>query len=715
MKKLYKLLTLCLALTMILSCVPAAFAATSETALIDPAAKCSLTIFKFDWTNAVKDGVWNRDSFISTGWRESYVEETLGNAIRTGDSNQNPDNTLGNSQNSNGYAVAGVEFTVLKVADIAAFTESANDGHEDYNLTQVLYGFNKATSGGLLSTIGLENGKDAYANAAATDKLDTANHYYTSDTLNKALADALASNSTTVKNALETYIKANGGKAMQLTNENGKTSMANLPVGLYLLVETKVPEQVTSTINPAFISLPMTTVSGNEHSASPEGGHEWNYDVTIYPKNETGIPTLEKTVREAKADTGKNNASNTITDGFSHVGTGSAGDVMEYQIVSTLPTITSKATNLSVYSFYDSLSVGLSYQKVAKDVKIEVFKDKECTDKVASWNMDSGKFTVAYSDDNRHMTVNISDTGLAEINGSTANANGKLYTGYSNYTIRLTYTAVINSDATAVLGESGNCNKVVLTWRRTSSSYYDTLVDDTHVFTFGLDLTKVFSGHDSETAAQTGMFKHVKFKIYNETDKVWLTAKLNETEGIYYVTGHVTGEADATVFTPVTCGTQLGKIIVKGCEDDAYVLTEIETANGYTLLRNSIKVVITAADDSSKPCGIYSEDVLGVLQNDPHYSFNGGKDLHLANIPQKALAHNMVAVSAKVDKNTVTMLEDSGSKNAEAAIKVVNTRGFDLPETGENGTLLFGMMGVLLMAASGAAIFLTVKSKKEQQ
>lgn len=125
--------------------------------------------------------------------------------------------------------------------------------------------------------------------------------------------------------------------------------------------------------------------------------------------------------------------------------------------------------------------------------------------------------------------------------------------------------------------------------------------------------------------------------------------------------------------------------------------------------------MITAVDDSSKPCGIYSEDVLGVLQNDPHYSFNGGKDLHLANIPQKALAHNLVAVSAKVDKNTVTMLEDSGSKNAEAAIKVVNTRGFDLPETGENGTLLFGMMGELLMAASGAAIFLTVKSKKEQQ
>ena len=38
-------------------------------------------------------------------------------------------------------------------------------------------------------------------------------------------------------------------------------------------------------------------------------GTAWNYDVTVYPKNQTGNPTLDKTVREDKNSTGKNTGS----------------------------------------------------------------------------------------------------------------------------------------------------------------------------------------------------------------------------------------------------------------------------------------------------------------------------------------------------------------------------------------------------------------------
>ena len=82
MKKMRKILTLCLALVMCLSCAGMAFAAEVDDATIHEDANCSLTIWKFDWTNALKDGVWNEDSFISTGWRESYVEEVLGEGVR---------------------------------------------------------------------------------------------------------------------------------------------------------------------------------------------------------------------------------------------------------------------------------------------------------------------------------------------------------------------------------------------------------------------------------------------------------------------------------------------------------------------------------------------------------------------------------------------------------------------------------------------------------
>ncbi len=710
MKTFRRIFALCLCLALALTCIPAAFAAEVKDATIDPSAKGSLTIYKYDKTNAEKDGVWNEDTFVSTGWRESFVETTLGGTIAKSDPNGKLDNILGNGQSSNGYALKGVEFTILKVADIVTFTESVNDGHS-YNLTQVLYGIDKVAGADLLAAIGLDNGAQRYANADNTDKLDHSKYYYQSDVLNKALSAALNENSTKVKNALEAYIAASQGSiVMDLTDENGKTTRGNLDLGLYLVVETKVPEMVTSTTNPFLVSVPMTTVSGNAHSTSPEGGHEWNYDVVVYPKNATGIVTLEKTVREALADTGKNGGSNDITDGFSHNATGSAGDVMEYQIISTLPTITSNATRLTVYTFFDTISAGLSYNK---DVKIEVFTDKGCTDKVATWDLSSGKFTVTYSEDGRTMTVDISQAGLDDINGGGSNANGKLYTSYSNYTLRLTYTATIDSDASTVYGDTGNCNEVVLTWKRTSSTYYDTLIDDCHVFTFGIDITKLFSDTDSQTAENNGLYDHVKFKIYNETDGYWVTASLNEAEGIYYVDGHVVAETDATVFTPVTMGDVHGQIMIKGCEDDEYIITEIETANGYTLLKDDIHVIISTADDATRPCNINSKDTLGVLQNDPRYAFDGGLDLHLANIPQAQLAHNMLTASATVDGNAVVMLTDRGSVNAEVPLTVINTVGFDLPQTGDSGILMFGIAGASMMC-SGLGVLLLGFKKKEQ-
>ncbi len=704
--KFMKAVTLCLALIMCFSSVLSVSAAEVADATINHETDCSLTIFKYDWTNAVKDGVWNNESFTSTGWQESYVESVLGGSNG---------NTLGNGQTAYGYALKGVEFTLLRVADIVTFTESTNDDHPEYNMTQVLYGFDKTASADLLKAIGLENGANRYENADATDKLDSNNYYYTSDVLNKALADAVAENATTVKNALESYIaSSNGAVAMDLTNEYGKAKVEGLDTGLWLVLETKTSESITSTTAPFFVSLPMTTVSGDENSASPEGGHQWNYDVTVYPKNETGIPELTKEVREASKDTGKNNGSAVITDGFAHNATGSAGDVMEYQILSSLPTITSKATALTTYNFYDSICEGLSYNKDLKDVKIEFFTDKGCTDKVTTWNQDDGKFTVSYSDDDRHMTIDVTAAGLAEINGDTENINGKLYAGYSNYAMRITYTATINSDTTFVYGQNGNDNKVVMTWKRTSSDFYDTLIDDCHVYSFGIDLTKLFSDTDAETAEETGMYDHVKFMIYNATDKYWVTAKLNESEGVYYITGHVADEADGTVFSPVTMGNSFGHIMLKGCEDDEYVITEIETANGYTLLNEDIHVTITASDDASRPCDIYSEDVLGVLQNDPRYAYNGGLDLTLANIPQTQLAHNYMTATAVVDTNAVTMLVDDGSANAEAPLTVINTSGFDLPQTGDNGTWMFTVGGIMLMAGAAFIIFIACRKKSKQ-
>ena len=693
MKKLTKILSLLMALTLLLSFPVAVSAAELEDAPIDESRTGSLTIYKNDMTNAEKDGVWD-SSYVSTGvFDQTGVNDVLGGGS----------STLGNGETGYGYAIKGVEFSYLKVADTVQFSESENDSRTDSHV-EVLYAIDKTKGADFLKALNLTDGKDRYTNA---DTLDSTKYFYQSDVLIDALSAALESNSTVVKNALESYITANGGAAMPLTDAYGKTKAENLALGLYLVVETKVSEMVVSTTDPFLVSIPMTSVSGTN---ATDGGTRWIYDITLYPKNLTGIPSLEKTLRENKNDTGKHQGSaSSITDGYAHTGTASAGDTIDYQIISTLPSITSESTYLSCYTFVDTLSKGLTYNK--GDVVLEFFTDAACTDSVAKWTEADGKISVAYNTTDAGesvMTIEMTADGLTEFNTSKAVYSGTtmVNSGYSDCTVRITYAAKMDSSKDLVFGDKGNDNKVVLTWKRSSQNYYDTLVDDCHVFTYGIDLTKLFS--DGK-----GDFSKVEFLIQNKTDNYFVKAELNKDEGVYYVVDHVTDKAEATHFVPVKTADSKGKIVVKGLEDDAYTLTEVRTDSGYVLLKQGIDVVISQKNTDAS-CAIYGTDVLGLIQNDPRYAsiIKDNGDLH--NMPQKHLEHKLLTASANVDGKKVNMVEDNGSINAEAPLTVVNTSGFDLPQTGDHGTWMFTVGGIVLMASAMVMIFIVCRKKSDR-
>ena len=672
-----------MAIAIIFSLAAVASAATVPNATIDFSKRGSIDLYKYDLTMANTDDAAAAmiDSYVSTGVRDSAFEAVMDNGTV---------NDLGNGQTSYGYAIKGVEFRYVRVAEIVTYSETeANGVHKD----MVLYKFDDSKSGNLLSAIGLTN-NDAYPVTA--EFAEAGYHFFESDTLIDALSAVLASNSTTVKNNLEAYMNAQNAAAMPETDEHGHTSAANLELGLYLLVESKVPEMVTSTVDPFFVSVPMTTVNGTNAS---NGGQEWLYNVTVYPKNQTGIPTLEKTLRENKDDTGKNDGSQSITDGYDHNATGSDGDVIDYQIISKLPAITCDVTSLTTYTFVDTLSRGIEYNK--NDIVIEFFKDQGCTDKIATWKETDTvkKFSVEYAqlgadlDDATTMTITMTTAGLNEINHATSvyTAAGALDRGYSSCYLRITYQATVNSSSDVVYGDDGNPNTVVLTWQRSNMSYYDTLVDDCHFYTYVLDATKEFS--DGK-----GDFSKVNFKVQNTTDGYWVKARL-ESDGLYYVTDHVAAEEDATVFVP---NSETGKLLIYGLEDDTYIITEVQTDNGYTLLRDGITMVIYAAEDDTRPCGIYGSDVLGLVQNDPRYkTFDGYKEL----------AHVMLTASATIDNDAVQMEESEGSDNAMVPVTVINTRGPELPRTGDNGVWRYSVYGILLMAAAAFMIVLIARKK----
>ena len=660
-----RIIPLLLAVLMAFSFTIPAFAAPVDEATIDTIKTGSVDLWKYDLTNAEKDGVWD-SSYVSTGVRDTNgVESTLGNPSRVSSLNANGD--------AYGYAIKGVEFTYTKVAEIRTYTE-VEDGVDH---VEVLYGIAPNTeNNAFLSAIGISV-SDRYEKA--DEKIDGVQYYYyQSDVLIEGLKNALNANSTTTKNALESYIRSVGGTAMAQTDAYGHTSASALPLGLYLFVETRVPEMVTDTTAPFLVSLPMTSVNG---SNATDGGTRWMYDVALYPKNLTGIPSLEKTLREAKASTGKNGGSTvSITDGYAHTGTASAGDIIDYQIISTLPSITSEASYLTNYSFVDTLSKGLSYNR--GDVLLEFFKDANCTDKITTWTESSGKFTVTYNTtatSESVMTIDMTGDGLAEINSSNAvySAANMVNSGFSDCTLRITYAATIHSDSSLTFGEAGNDNDVVMTWKRTNSSYYDTLVDDCHIYSYGIDATKRFSDGN-------GDFSKVEFIFHNDTDNYFVIGQFNTAENTYYVTGHVADEGDATHFVPASNG----QLFVKGLEDDAYTLTEVKTSNGYTLLKDSIKVVISQAETDTL-CDIYGTDAIGLIQNDPRYASVDPGLYH--NMPQKHLEHKLLRATAKVDNNDVNMT----GNNAFAPFTVVNTRGFDLPQTGSYGNWMFPVIGLI--------------------
>ena len=609
MKKIHRVLAMLMAAIMALSLITTAFAEPT----IDTSKKASLSIYKYDITTASAEGTWDVGSYVSTGLHDDAVIDKLSK-----------------------YAIQGVEFTYLRVADVTMNNEVV-DGQRQVG---VLYGFdNSNRSTAVLSAIGLT--------AADAHKTDNGINYFTSDMLNNKLSTALAANATTVKNALETTVK-NGGVAMPETDATGHTSASGLEQGLYLVVETRVPENVTSTCNPFLISLPMTTIDGSE----------WNYDVTVYPKNQTGNPTLDKTVREAKNSTGKNTGSLTdIKDGYTHTATASVGDTVDYQIISTLPTITSKASSLSEYTYVDTMSKGIRYNK--NDVVIEFFRDAGCTDKIATWAENSGKFAVAYDDAANTMTIRMTDTGLAEINEAATVYTDSVKRGYSDCTMRLTYAAALTADAK--MGDTDNHNEVVLTWKRTNTTYFDTLKDCCHVYTYGIDVLKQFSDNG-------GNVRNVKFLLHNDTDDVFVIADLKD--GVYYAKGFAAKKADATTFIPNSSG----HIVVKGLEDDAYSLTEIATDKGYVLLKDAVKIVIkTAEDGQCEKCGAA-----------------------------------LLTASATVNGKDAGMTDG----NAIVPLTVVNNPGFDLPKTGGYGTWMFTIGGVALL---GAAAFIVIRSRKQHK
>lgn len=591
------------------------FAASED--IIDMTQKGSLTVYKYDLTAAEEDGIdTSEEKFANNGKEDEKAKEEFKN-----------------------YVISGVEFTYLHLGNI--HTE-----HKQ-NEIQILYDIPEK----LEKILGMDNKRG--------------NHQYTSTELNYSLKELLAQE-TEGRNQLEQYVNhADEKKNMPLTDKNGKTSVTELPLGLYLIVETKVPANVHTTVEPFFVSLPMT-----DHE-----GEAWFYDVEVYPKNQTNIPDLDKLIKQHD-DNGKLP--------YEDIATGSQGDIMDYIFVSHLPKITSEATYLTQYTFTDQMDIGLTYNE---DVSLYFYKTEEEArnhDKekaIQVWEAKEKLFKTEYRGETSgksKMIITITKEGLEEIN-----------TKLSNKWMVIAYSCTINTDDSPVLGDSGNINEVTLEWKRTNMEEVDTLEDRAKVYIFGLNIQKMFSD-------QKGKFQDVKFLLQNKTDGYYLKAK--GENGVYYITDQEKGtsEKEGTVFNPG----EKGNLTINGLEADTYILTEIATANGYSLLKKPMVIDIRSTVDDIIPSRTTLYDILDITNN-----------------PNKEVIETPgERASASIDGTNTTMSEfhsETGivSANGRVDIEVINNKTFKLPQTGGYGTWIFTLAGC--GAALGGVVLVTRRSNKK--
>ena len=222
----------------------------------------------------------------------------------------------------------------------------------------------------------------------------------------------------------------------------------------------------------------------------------------------------------------------------------------------------------------------------------------------------------------------------------------------------VTYDAQLNADAP--LGEAGNVNTASLTY---SNNPYDadsakTVVDTATVYIFGIEVAKVAKG--TKTGLQGAVFE---LKLKDTTQKIGFTG----SGGAY------TKAADGTA--ALTTGTD-GKLTLKGLAPGTYKLKETKAPAGYVLSAGETEITIADTD------------------------FDGIPD----------------SKEQPTTDTTTTQTTEKDKDNGLVSITVENTKGFTLPRTGGIGTVLFSMIGIVLMGSGVllVAVFLRKRFGKSR-
>lgn len=567
------------------------------------------------------------------------------------------------------------------------------------------------------------------------------------------------------KNSTTGAITVNSGATKVATvttttteTDKGVAKKDGLALGLYLVVETKAPDKVTSPADPFLVSIPMTRIADNDTTNKLT---DWIYDVHVYPKNSTtyGQVTIEK-------------------KGYTGGGTGVALEGVQFKLQkqngADWTDITANDSNGSTYNLTTDINgkitiAGLSQGEyrifedaysntsankgyildaeyhtftVQKDGKIQVDGNvsANATIQVANHRPDMKKEVYNGTEWKQDAQYGVGDTVPYKITIEVPKNIDKL----STFTVTDTPTGLtdnvssieVKDDTTDLtknthytVADNGNGFTITFTPAEMAAyageklviTYTATVSNDAVVGGKGnsnnakLTYTNKINTHDSPAAPSTNTIEDSAV-MYSFGIKVVKTAE-NGTTALPGVVFDLYREAK-TGETPIVNAETLKKaglditkkwILVKsGLTTNANGIIDTSDSNNATnythgLANGDYYLVETKTVDGynllTKPVKV-KLDVTATTtwQKTNVYDASGNLVKH-----------------GTVTKTTFTHTSNNGdaTKTELAVAKVVNRKGFTLPVTGGFGTLLFSGIGVLLVLA-GVGVLFSLKKKSNR-
>lgn len=566
------------------------------------------------------------------------------------------------------------------------------------------------------------------------------------------------------KNSTTGAITVNSGATKVATvttttteTDKGVAKKDGLALGLYLVVETKAPDKVTSPADPFLVSVPMTRIADNDTTNKLT---DWIYDVHVYPKNSTtyGQVTIEK-------------------KGYTGGGTGVALEGVQFKLQkqngADWTDITANDSNGSTYNLTTDINGKITIAGLSQG-EYRIFED-------AYSNTSANK---GYILDAEYHTFTVQKNGQIQVDGNvSANATiqvanhrpdmkkevkkGDSWAQDAPYGVgdtvpyKITIEVPQNIDKLSTFtvtdtptGLKDNVGSIKIkdgTTALTSGTDYTVAAEGTDGFKIDFILTsntvKACAGH-TVTITYNAVVKDTAVVGGNGNSnnaKLTYTNKINSDNTPGTTTNTIEDSAVMYSFgIKVKKTTEDGTTPLQGVVFDLYR----EAKTGETPIVNAETVKKTGLDSTKSWILVKSgltTDANGIIDtsdsanitNYTHGLANGDYYLvetktvdgyNLLTKPVKVKldvtatttwqktnvydASGNLVKHGTVTKTTFTHTSNNGdaTKTELAVAKVVNRKGFTLPVTGGFGTLLFSGIGVLLVLA-GVGVLFSLKKK----